>query len=138
MHGAQLLLEHERVVCPGLDVNQQAVEGCDVDAGRIEPALERLHERRSRAGEGIEDMLTGPEVAGQQHLDELRDELAQVWMQPMHMPRALTLGEIPLRPGEGKVDVGVEGVLSRGHPRQFDVELRKPRPGAPACRSEGR
>src|SRR5439155_846925 len=57
VHGAQLLLEHERVVCPGLDVHQQAVEGCDVDAGRIEPALERLHERRSRAGEGIAEMI---------------------------------------------------------------------------------
>ena len=72
---AQLVLEDEFVVLPRLDVHEQAVERRDVDAGRVEPALERLHERRPRAGERIEH-ATARDVALEQGLVELRNELA--------------------------------------------------------------
>ena len=57
-------------------------------------------------------------------------------MEPVDVLRPLALGQVPLGPREVEVDVGVERVLGRGHPRQFDAEVRKPRPPAPAGRSE--
>jgi hypothetical protein len=75
-----------------VDVHQHAVEGRDVHSGGVQPALERLHERRAGPGEGIEDVLPRTEVARQQHLDELRDELPQVRVQPVNVPRAFALG----------------------------------------------
>src|SRR5581483_3042221 len=51
---AQVALEDERVVLRGLDAYEQAVERRDLDSRGVEPALERLHERRPRAGEGVE------------------------------------------------------------------------------------
>ena len=56
-------------------------------------------------------------------------------MEPVDVLRPLALGQVALGPGEREIDVGVEGVLCRGHPRQFDAEVRKPRPAAPAGRS---
>jgi hypothetical protein len=47
------------VVRRRLDAHQEAVERGDVDAGRVEPGLERLHERRPGAGERIEDVAAG-------------------------------------------------------------------------------
>ena len=71
-------------------------------------------------------MLAGTEVAREQHLDELRDELAEVRVEPMDVLRPLPLGKVTLGPGEREIDLGIEGVLRRGHPRQFDVGVRKP------------
>ena len=130
----QLLFQHERVVRARLDVHEQAVEGRNVDARRVEPALERLYECRPRACERIEHVLSGPEVPPQQDLDELRDELAEIRVQPVDVLRPLPLGQVALGPGEREIDVGVEGFLRRGHSRQFDAELRKPGPPAPIGR----
>jgi len=111
------MLQREEVVAARLDLHQQAVEGGDVDSGRVQPALERLHERRARAGEGIEDMFAGPEVAIDHHLDQLRDELAQIGMQAMDVLRPLSLGKVALRPGEVEVELAVEGFLGQRHAR---------------------
>src|SRR5207244_652843 len=78
---AELVLEREQVVLPRLDVDEEAVERGDVDAGRVEAGLERLHERRPRPGERIEHVLPRDEVAPEQRLDQLRDELAEVRME---------------------------------------------------------
>jgi hypothetical protein len=92
----ELPLEHERVVVACLDLHQQAVEGCNVGSGRVEPGFQRLNERRSRAGERVEDVLVGDEVASDQPFDELRNELAEVRVQPMHVLRPLTLRQLRL------------------------------------------
>ncbi len=114
---AQLALEREEVVLPRLDLHEQAVEGGDVDSHGVAPALERLNQRRPRAGERIEDGLRPRQVAREQRLDELRHVLAEVRMEPVDVLRALALGQIALRPGERRVDVEltVEGVLRRCH-----------------------
>ena len=130
----QLLFEDKRVVGARLDVHQQAVERSHVDARCIEPALERLDERRPGAGERVEDMLARTKVAREQRFDELRNELAQVRMQPVDVLRPLTLGKVTLGPGEREIDVSVEGVLGQGHPRLFDAVIRKPRAPAPIVR----
>jgi hypothetical protein len=49
-----LRLEDELVVPRRLDAHEQAVERGDVDAGRLVAALQGLHQRRPRAGEGVE------------------------------------------------------------------------------------
>ena len=59
---AELLLERELVVTRGLDPHEQAVEGGDVTADSVAAALERLHERRPRAGERIEHRPARPDV----------------------------------------------------------------------------
>ncbi len=112
---AHVALEREQVVLRGLDAGEQDVERRDVRAGRVPPALERLDERRPRAAEGVEDVPAARDVALEQHLDELRDELAEVRMQRMDVLRPLALGELRLRPGQREVEVRVEGVLRRGH-----------------------
>src|SRR2546429_1010972 len=91
---AQLLLEHERVVRARLHVHEQTVERSDVDARCIEPALERLDERRPGAGTRVEHVLAGTNVPREQRLHELRDELAQVGMKTMDVLRPLALREV--------------------------------------------
>src|SRR5215210_8226200 len=61
---AHLALEDEEVVVARLDAHQQAVEGRHVGAARVEPALEPLHERRSRSGERVEDTAAGAQMPG--------------------------------------------------------------------------
>ena len=95
-HLAQLPLEDEKVVAPRLDPHEERVEGHDIDAPCVEPALERLDERRPRARERVEDPAADPEVPGEQRLDELRDELAQVRVEPVEVLRPLPLGEVAL------------------------------------------
>ena len=112
---AQLALEDEEVVAARLHTHEQDVEGGDVDPCRVEPALERLDERRARAGEGIEHAAAAREIAARQHFGELRDELPEVRVQAVHVLRPLALREVALRPRELEVDVGVESVLRRGH-----------------------
>ena len=75
---AQLALEREEVVLRGLHAHEEAVERGHVDAGCVPPALERLDERRPRAGERIEDVPRAREVPLEQRLDELRHELPEV------------------------------------------------------------
>ena len=55
------------------------------------------------------------DVPPEQRLDELRDELAEVRVEPVDVLRPLALGKLTLRPGELEVDLGVERVLRRGH-----------------------
>jgi hypothetical protein len=110
----QLRLEHERVVLGRLHAHEEAVEGGDVRAARGEPRLERLHQCRPRPCERIED-AAARHVTLEQRLDELRDELAQVRMEPVDVLRSLPLGELPLRPRKVEVDAPVERVLRRGH-----------------------
>jgi hypothetical protein len=111
----ELVLEREEVVALGLDPHQQRVERCDVDAGRVVAALERLHERRPRARERVEHTAARRHVTLQEPLDELRDELAQIRVQPVDVLRALALGQVPLGPGELEVDAVVEGCLRLCH-----------------------
>ena len=110
---AQVVLERERVVAPRLHAHQQAVERGDVDAGRVEAALERLDERRPRAGERVEHAAARRRRSGEELLDELRDELAEVRVEPVDVLRPLPLGELLLRPRELEVEPGVERVLGR-------------------------
>ena len=112
---AQLVLEREEVVLGRLDAHQQAVEGGDVDPGRIAPALERLDERRAGAGERVEHVPRARQVPLEQRLDELRDELPEVRVQPVDVLRPLALGQVALRPGEVEVELAVERVLRRSH-----------------------
>ena len=89
----QLVPERGQVVLPGLHPHQQAVERRHLDARRVAPRLERLHERRPRACERVENVTARLEVPLEQHLDELRDELAVVGMQPVHVLRPHALGQ---------------------------------------------
>ena len=50
------------VVLAGLDRDQQRVERGDVDPDRVVARLERLHERRARAGERVEHATAGTHV----------------------------------------------------------------------------
>src|SRR5579862_6925942 len=125
----QLPFEVEQVVAAGLDPHQQAVESGDVDANRVEPALEGLHERRAAAGKRIEHPPAGPNVAPEELLDELRDELAEIRMEAMDVLRPLALGQLALRPGEVEVDLGVEHVLRDRHRASFGSGRRFPGPG---------
>ena len=111
------MLEREEVVAARLDPHQEAVERREVDPGRLVAALERLHERRPGARERIEHAPSGGHVAPQELLDELRDELPEIRMEPVDVLRPLALGELPLRPRELDVELGVERVLGRRHVR---------------------
>ena len=73
-----LALEHERIVRLGLHAHQQAVEGRDVDAGRVQAAFQSLDQRRPGAGERIEHVLARPEVAAEQLLHIIARDLRQV------------------------------------------------------------
>src|SRR5439155_15289554 len=87
----------------------------DVRAGRIETGFERLHKRRPRPRERIEHMLSRSEVAAEERLHELRDELPEVRVQPVNVLRPFPLGEVALGPGKVEVEIAVERVLCRSH-----------------------
>ena len=98
---AQLALEHELVVLARLDAHQQAVER----------RRRRRRSRRSRSRapgrascpEPANGSSTRPprrHVAREQRLDELRDELAEVRVEPVDVLRPLALGQVALRPRE--------------------------------------
>ena len=73
-------------------------------------------------------MLARDEVAAEQHLHELRDELAEVRMQPVDVLRPLPLGQVTLRPGEVELEVSVESILRRSHgPAVFGGKAASPR-----------
>src|SRR4029077_2969076 len=111
----ELALEHKGVVAASFHLHQEAIEGSDVRAGRVEPRLRSLHECPSGARERIEDVLPSNEVALQERLDELRDEFAEIRVEPVDVLRPLALGEVCLRPGEIQVELAIKGVLRRGH-----------------------
>src|SRR5207244_7878384 len=78
--------------------------------------------------ERVEDPTPGAEVPREQRLDELRDELPEIRMEPVDVLRPLALGEVALRPGELEVDVAVERLLGRGHaPPEFYGAAGTPR-----------
>jgi hypothetical protein len=112
---ADLRLEREQVVPTGLDLYEQAVEGGDVDPDGVIAALERLDEGRPRPGKGIEHPAARGHVPAEHRLDELRDELPEVGVEPVDVLRPLPLGKVALRPRELEVDLGVERILRRGH-----------------------
>ena len=61
--------------------------------GKFVPQLvEALLERYVRPGERVEHPTAGPDVALEQSLDELGDELAQIWMQAVDVLGPLALG----------------------------------------------
>src|SRR5439155_16042696 len=99
----QLFLERELVVARHLDAHQQAVEGRDVRPGGIAAALERLDERRSGAGEWIEDATPNRHVSREQDFYQLRDELPEIRMEPVDVLRALAVGQVRLGPRQGEV-----------------------------------
>jgi hypothetical protein len=101
------------------------LKAATVHAARVEPAFERLDERRPRPRERVEDPAARPEVPREQRLDELRDELPEVRMEPVDVLRPLALREVALRPRELEVDVAVERFLRRSH--GSDLVLRRGR-----------
>ena len=111
----QLGAQRVDVVAFRLDANEQAVERGELRTGRVESGLEGLHERRPRTGERIEHVSARLEVAVEQNLDELRDELPVVGVQPVHVPRPHVLGQRTLRPRQFEVERRVQLVLRDGH-----------------------
>ena len=112
---AQLRAERLDVVARRLDAHEEAVERGELDAGRVEPRLERLDERRPRAGERIEHVAAGRQVPVEQHLDELRDELAVVRMEAVDVLRPHVLGQLALGPRELEVQRRVQLLLRDRH-----------------------
>ena len=60
-------------------------------------------------------MVAGREVAVEEHLDELRDELAVIRVEPVDVFRPLALRQVGLRPREVEVQRRVQLVLRDGH-----------------------
>ncbi len=114
------------VVAAGLHAHQQAVEAGDVDPGRVQARLERLDERRPRAGERVEHVPAAGDVAIEERLDELGHELAEVRVEAMDVLRPLPLRQVRLRPRERQVEPAVQGLLCRGHRSVFDARRRGP------------
>ena len=119
------------IVLARLDRDEERVERCDIDADGVVAGLERLDERRPRAGERVEHPTTGTHVALEQRLDELRHELAEIGMEPVDVLRPLAFGQLPLRPGEREVDLAVELRLRERHHSAFATPLRSPPRRAP-------
>ena len=122
----QVAAQRLEVVGARLDAGQQRVESGDVDTGRVVPGLERLHERRARAREGIEHAPTGGNVPVEQRLDELRDELAEVRVQAVDVLRPLALGQRRLRPGQLEIVRLVERFLGGRHRSGFAARAASP------------
>ena len=118
----QVAPQRVEVVGARLDAHEQRVEAGDVHARRVVARLERLHERRPGACERIEHTATRGHVPVEQHLDELRDELAEVRVEPVHVLRALALGQrgSPTRTARGRAP-GRALPGSRPWERQFDA-----------------
>ena len=96
-------LQEECVVAAGLHTHQERVERRCVDPRCVESRLERLDERRTGAGERVEDVTAGSNVALQEPFHELRDELPEVRVQTMHVLRPLSLRKLRLRPGKPEI-----------------------------------
>ena len=128
-HVAQLALEHERVVLFGLHAHQEAVERGNVDTGRVEAALERLHERRPRACKRVEHPAARRDMPTEQLLHELGDVLAEIGMESVDVLRPLAFRQVTLRPGEVEIEAGVQLFLRRPHAggirRRWDVSSER-------------
>ena len=70
-----------------------------------------LDERRPGADERVVDTLARREVAAEEHVDELRDELAEIWVEPVDVLRPLGLWQLALGPRQFEVDLCVESFL---------------------------
>ena len=95
------------------------------------PALERLDERRARARERIEHATPRGHVTAEELLDELRDVLAEVRVQAVHVLRAHALRQVGLGPREIQVEAVVDLLLGDAHsscvPRPPQGLLPRPR-----------
>ena len=100
---------------PRLDRDEERVERRDVDPDGVVAGLERLHQRRSRAGERVEHPPPRAYEALEQRLDQLRHELAEIRMEAVDVLRPLALRQIPLRPREREIELAVELGLGQGH-----------------------
>ena len=112
---AHIRVERLEVVLPRLDRDEERVERRDVDPDGVVAGLERLHERRSRAGERVEHAAARAHVALEQRLDELRHELAEIRMEPVDVLRPLALRQLALRPREREIELAVELRLGQRH-----------------------
>ena len=90
------------------------------------PDSSGLHERGSRARERVENAAARRNVALEQRLDELRDELAEIRVQAVNVLRALALGERRLRPRQLEIVLAVERLLGCGHEAFFDALVAVP------------
>ena len=102
---AEITLDDERVVGRRLGAAEQCVERGDVDADAVAPERRGLDQRRATAGERVEDRVARLEVATKEDLDQLRDVLPEVRMEPVNVLRPLPLGKIALRPREFRVQL---------------------------------
>src|SRR5712691_5162605 len=100
----------ERVVSR-LHLREQTVEGRDVAAEGIGSEDVRLDQRRSRTDERVVDAVPRREVAGEEDLDELRDEFAQVRVKTVDVLRPLDLRQLVLRPRKLEIDLSVQRFL---------------------------
>ena len=132
---AQIVLEPERIVCARLHAHQQAVERRDVDTGRVETALERLDERRSRTGERIEHAPARRHVAAEELLDELRHVLPEIGMEAVDVLRPDALGQGALGPRQVEIEALVDLLLSARHDAEFAAAAALPRTRPPGARS---
>ncbi len=94
------MLDDKRVVDGRLDTAEQDVEGRDVDPDTVDAVDRAFDERRSAAGERVDDPLPTAEGAAQEDLDELWHELAEIRMQSVHVLCPLPLGKFDLAPGK--------------------------------------
>ena len=131
---AKVAPQSVEIVRPRLHAREQRIEARDVDARRVVARLERLHERRARARERIEDTAAGRDMPLEKRLDELWDELAEVRMEAVDVLRSLALGQRRLGPGELEVVLLVQGFLGGRHDTRFAAAVSSPR--SPVLRAE--
>ena len=132
----EIAADRIEVVGTRLHASEERVEAGDVDARGVVARLERLNERRARAGERIEHPPACRNMPVEQRLDELRDELAEVRVEAVNVLRALSLRERRLRPRQLEIVRPVERFLGRGHDRSVRRgALRTPRSDRAPSRS---
>ena len=128
----QVALDDVRVAPCGLGAGEQHVERADVGPGGGGSEGGGLDERGAAARERVAHDLTRLHVPGEERLDELRHELAEIRMQRVHVTGALVLRELLLGPREVAIDLSgtVEPVVDR--------RLRRHPPPTLAARPDAR
>ena len=128
----------ERVVLARLDAHQQAVERGDVDAGRV-AGRSRAPARASCPSPRTDRARGRPRrhVPAEELLDELRDELAEIRMQPVDVLRPLALGQLLLRPGEVERRDRRRSLLRGRHGTTSTPQQRSPRRRRAGARAAG-
>ena len=81
----------------------------------MQPALERLHERRPRAREWIQHPAAHRHVPAEELLDELWDVLAEIGVEAVDVLRTLALRQLLLGPREVGIEPCVDLLLRGGH-----------------------